>query len=328
MLSGHVDVVTPDPDDSQFEPRVEGEYLWGRGAADMKTVLATYLVWLKDVFNAGPPYPPINLMLVGNEENGESEPMGTPHLLNLLHDEERDAQDQPYEPLLFIAGERTGERGNEIWGEVCTQNRGVMRFQVAARDLRMHTGTAANVHKPDLSERMVAVRQALNEILDRRLTISSPDGWQSQVRYPFLHVGEPGVYNISPDYGILGVEVRPIPQDDTASLREELQAYCEANRLELFISVMEEGVVCSTENPFLQQLLEAVRRTSGQEPAIGRKLPGTSARFAPKGQGLVWGQSGIGPHARDERHFIPSIAPYYQALNAYKDLLINNLSTP
>jgi hypothetical protein len=91
---------------------------------------------------------------------------------------------------------------------------------------------------------------------------------------------------------------------------------------------MEEGVVCSTENPFLQQLLEAVRRTSGQEPAIGRKLPGTSARFAPKGQGLVWGQSGIGPHARDERHFIPSIAPYYQALNAYKDLLINNLSTP
>ena len=42
---------------------------------------------------------------------------------------------------------------------------------------------------------------------------------------------------------------------------------------------------------------------------------GTSARFAPNGQAVVWGQSGLGPHAKDERHFIPSIEPYYKALN-------------
>ena len=48
---------------------------------------------------------------------------------------------------------------------------------------------------------------------------------------------------------------------------------------------------------------------------MGRKLPGTSARFAPGGQAVVWGQSGIGPHAKDERHYIPSIEPYYNSLN-------------
>ena len=48
MLSGHFDVVQPEPDDSQFEPRIDADYLWGRGAADMKTVVATNLVWLKD----------------------------------------------------------------------------------------------------------------------------------------------------------------------------------------------------------------------------------------------------------------------------------------
>jgi len=37
MLSGHFDVVAPEPDDAQFQPRIEGDYLWGRGAADMKT---------------------------------------------------------------------------------------------------------------------------------------------------------------------------------------------------------------------------------------------------------------------------------------------------
>jgi hypothetical protein len=84
---------------------------------------------------------------------------------------------------------------------------------------------------------------------------------------------------------------------------------------------MENGVICSPHNPYLQALIEAVRQASGQAPVIGRKLPGTSARFAPGGQGVVWGQSGIGPHARGERHFVPSILPYYQALGAYGERL-------
>src|SRR5512139_1457253 len=117
LLTGHFDVVEPEPDDSQFNPRIEGDYLWGRGAADMKTVVATYLVWMKDALRKGAPYPPLNLLLVGNEENGESEPMGTPHVLRLLEEEEH------YQPELLIAGERTGEKGNELWGEICTQNR-------------------------------------------------------------------------------------------------------------------------------------------------------------------------------------------------------------
>ena len=95
----------------------------------MKTVVATYLTWFKDRLLQGPPYPPVNLMLVGNEENGETEAMGTPHLLRLLA-EENLVDGQPYAPALFIAGERTGERGDELWGEICTQNRGVMRFDL------------------------------------------------------------------------------------------------------------------------------------------------------------------------------------------------------
>ena len=72
MLTGHFDVVEPDPDDSQFNPRIEGDYLHGRGAADMKTVVATYLVWMKDRMKMGKPFPNISLLLVGNEENGEA----------------------------------------------------------------------------------------------------------------------------------------------------------------------------------------------------------------------------------------------------------------
>jgi succinyl-diaminopimelate desuccinylase len=310
MLSGHFDVVMPEPDDSQFEPRLEGDYLWGRGSADMKTVVATYMVWMKDALRAGPPYPAINLCLVGNEENGEADPMGTPHILADLA-----ANHDGYAPQLMIAGERTGEKGHELFGEVCIENRGVMRFEVVAHGTRAHTGLAGA--SADLAERLMEARQALVGIFRERLTLKGDggaSGWQSQYRFPFVSVGQPGIYNITADRGVLGVEIRSIPQDDLDVLAEQVGAYCASAGLELSISVHEGGIACDPNNPYLLKLLEAVCAASGQPPVVGKKLPGTSARFAPNGQGVVWGQSGIGPHAKEERHFVPSIDGYYRAL--------------
>jgi succinyl-diaminopimelate desuccinylase len=318
-LSGHFDVVEPEPDDRQFEPRLDGDYLWGRGAADMKTVVATNMVWIKDAMRQGPPYPPLNLLLVGNEENGETEPMGTPHVLRLLAEEQKAAGGLPYAPRLVIAGERTGEQGDNLWGEVCIQNRGVMRFDVIAHGKRGHSGVAGA--QVDLTERILLARATLIGILGKHLTLSSPDGWQSQAKFPFIQVGTPGIYNVTPDRGVLGVEVRPIPQDNLAALHQDVRAYCESQGLELQVSVMEDGIACDPDNPYLSLLLQAVRIESGAEPKVGKKLPGTSARFAPAGQGVVWGQSGIGPHSAEERHYIPSILPYYQALQRYAVLL-------
>ena len=320
MLSGHFDVVAPEPDDGQFDPRIEGDYLLGRGAADMKTVVATYLVWLKDTFRHGPPYPPINLLLVGNEENGEIEPMGTPHVLKILAEEEKELSGLGYAPRILIAGERTGEHGDELWGEICTQNRGVMRFQVVARGQRGHSGVAASSSNPasaDLTEKLLLARAAITGMFGHHLTLSSPDGWQSQAKFPFIQIGTQGVYNVTADTGYLGIEVRPIPQDNLTVLLNDLRGYCESQGLELLLDAMEDGIICDPDQPYLQALIGAVRTVSGEEPRVGRKLPGTSARFAPGGQGVVWGQTGLGPHARNERHYIPSIIPYYQSLKEF-----------
>jgi succinyl-diaminopimelate desuccinylase len=313
LLSGHFDVVEPDPDDGQFIPWVEGDYLWGRGAADMKTVVATNLVWMKDAAKSGKPLPPISMLLVSNEENGEAESMGTPHVLNLLREE------SGYSPGLVVAGERTGEMGNELFGDICTENRGILRFEIVGHGIRGHSGVKSA--SADLSEQLIQARTDLQEIFSRHLTLKSADGWQSQARFPFLSVGTPGVYNITAAEGVLGVEVRPIPQDTVQQMRQEIERYCSANSLDLRIFASEDGVACSPENPLLVKLLQAVKEVSGSEPRIGRKLPATSARFAPEGQGVVWGQSGLGPHARDERHYIPSIQPYYNILNRLADSL-------
>jgi succinyl-diaminopimelate desuccinylase len=317
MLGGHFDVVEPEPDDSQFEPRVEGDYLWGRGAADMKTVVATYLAWMKDTLRAGPPYPSINLLLVGNEENGEAEPMGTPFVLRTFETQSIRLPD------LYIAGERTEEVGNGLWGEICVENRGIMRFDLQARGTRGHSGVAGAA--VDLSERLLQARQELKFLLAEHLTLQSSDSWKSQARFPFIQIGTPGIYNVTPDLGLLGVEVRSIPQDNLQTLKQTLQDFCQERDLELSVSVMEDGVSCDMENPALQLLIQAVESTSGEKARLGKKLPGTSARFAPRAQGIVWGQSGIGPHSNAERHYIPSIMPYYQALNTFGNLLKKQL---
>ena len=318
MFSGHFDVVEPEPDDSQFIPRVDGDYLWGRGSADMKTVLATYLVWFKDRLQRGTPYPPVNLLLVGNEENGEFEAMGTPHILKLLLDE------QSYQPEILIAGERTGERGDELLGEICTKNRGVIRFEIIAQGEKFHSGlnlSGIKQKSTSLLDHLLDAKSEITNIAGLYLTLTSPQGWQSQISFPYLNVGDAGIYNVTPSSGVLGVEIRPIPENETSKLINHIEEYCVQKNLVLKLYVHEDGVECDRANNYLQKLALAFKQVSGLEPKVGAKLAGTSARFAPDGQGVVWGQSGIGPHAKDERHFIPSILPYYNVLDRYVEII-------
>jgi acetylornithine deacetylase/succinyl-diaminopimelate desuccinylase-like protein len=311
LLCAHLDVVEPDPDDGQFEPRIEGDYLAARGAADMKTVLATYLVWLKDRCRSGREVPGIALLVVSNEEIGEGEPTGTPHVLSTLR------RESGYEPKLLIAGERTGERGDEQWGEICIENRGLVRLEISLRGARGHTGT--RVAGDDLSARLFQAREDLAAIFASTLHLDGARDWRSQVRVPFVNVGEPGVYNVAPPRATMGIEIRPIPGDKIGGLLDRTESYCSEAGLDLRVIAAEQGIACPADNPYLIRLVDAVREASGREPVLGKKLPATSARFAPGGAGVVWGQSGIGPHAPDERHYLPSILPYYQVLERFAE---------
>ncbi|MEW6568071.1 MAG: M20/M25/M40 family metallo-hydrolase [Chloroflexota bacterium] len=314
LLCGHFDVVEPDPDDSQFEPRLDGDYLCGRGACDMKTVVATYLTWMKDVTRRGSPYPAVGLLLVGNEEIGEVEPSGSPHV---LHEMEQEAGALPG---LLIAGERTGERGDERFGSICPENRGILRVELHARGGRGHAAFTAD--SAEVSTRLFRARDELLRRISACLDTQADGAWRSTVNFPFARVGEPGLFNITPDRGVLGLEVRTLPGDDVGQILREIEGYCQEAGFEAKVVAAENGIACDRANPYLQHLLQAVRRASGSEPTIGRKLAATSARFAPGGQGVVWGQSGIGPHAAGERHFLPSIEPYYRALEALASCLL------
>jgi acetylornithine deacetylase/succinyl-diaminopimelate desuccinylase-like protein len=128
------------------------------------------------------------------------------------------------------------------------------------------------------------------------------------------------VFNLTADRASLGIEVRSLPDDSLGGLVGFLRSLADAEGFELELLSCEDGVRCDPANPFAQHLLQAVRETSGRKPVVGRKLHATSARFAPNGQGIVWGQSGMAPHAAGERHYLPSILPYFRALTRFGEL--------
>jgi acetylornithine deacetylase/succinyl-diaminopimelate desuccinylase-like protein len=177
----------------------------------------------------GPPYPPVNLILVGNEENGEGDPYGTPHVLDALE------RGSGWTPDFMVVGERTGEQGEEIFGEICTESRGIIRALVTATGVSGHTGTSGS--PADLLDKLVEARAVLKSNFKRHLTLASADGWESSARFPFMTVGEPGVYNITASHGVLGIEIRPIPGDDLEGFVAETNKLCRTLDLEFTVEV-------------------------------------------------------------------------------------------
>ncbi len=119
-LVGHLDVVPPREDD-QFTPALDGVDLYARGAADMKTIVATWLVWMARRQAQPGPKPPIMAMLSCCEENGSAGTHHTGSVLDLLRDQ------FGVEVRFALVGERTGElewmKPEPIIGPICKENR-------------------------------------------------------------------------------------------------------------------------------------------------------------------------------------------------------------
>jgi len=119
-LIGHLDVA-PSKHGGQFSPLLRGVDLYARGAADMKTVVATWLVWMARLQQQSGPKPPFVLLLSTCEENGSHRPHHVRSVLELLQ------RDYGLTVRFGLVGARTGElewMGTDLAvGPVCTENR-------------------------------------------------------------------------------------------------------------------------------------------------------------------------------------------------------------
>jgi len=88
VFAGHTDVVPTGPLEKwkypPFDPVIEGDYLYGRGAQDMKSAVAAMTVALKDFVVCHPKHKGRIALLITSAEEGHSYLDGTPKVIEYL----------------------------------------------------------------------------------------------------------------------------------------------------------------------------------------------------------------------------------------------------
>jgi succinyl-diaminopimelate desuccinylase len=285
VLHGHLDVVPGRP--GQFEPRVEGDRLIGRGAYDMKGGLAAMMCALKDV--ATQDGARVRLVCVPDEESEEIDERST------------DA---------VVAAGFGGDFA--ITGEPTNMHIGVQAKGVLAMRILVH-GRAAHSSTPWLGDN--AVLKAVDVF---RAIESLPFSRESSEMFdrPSINLGRIAggdALNKVPDLCEMAVDVRYLPGQDPGEILAQVRAIPGIDVRRTFIHP---PVTVSRANPYVQGLRDAVSRAiSGEVMSVGRDGASDAASFIEAGIPAVeFGPAGGGHHGPDEWVSVSSLERYRRAL--------------
>ncbi len=292
LLLGHLDVVPGHP--GQFEPRVEGERLMGRGAYDMKGALAAMLLALHDLREATTVR--VRLAVVPDEESEEETERGAELLVSegFLGD--------------FV-----------ITGEPTDMHIGVQAKGVLAVRLRV-SGRAAHGATPWLGEN--AILKALDVF---RSIESLPFARQSSELFdrPSINLGRilgGDALNKVPDTCVIDVDIRHLPEQDPSAILDEVR---ELDGAEVVSTFVRPPAIVDQDSVFVRTLSEAAApHTGGESLSVGRDGASDAVSFLRAGIPAVeFGPAGGGHHGPEEWVSIPSLASYRRALTEFAAML-------
>jgi acetylornithine deacetylase len=306
ILAGHVDVVTPEPDDlwrsAPFDPRLDGEgWLYGRGSCDMKSGLAAMVGAVRALRRLGlRPAARLTLHSVVEEEVG-----GNGALACAL------AGHSSADGCVLV--EPTG-------GAVCTAQVGLLWFDVRLVGTASHTaerdrGRSALDLLPVAREALAGVEDALN-----RDAAPPFEGRPVFINVGVVRAGEmPSI--VAPDCR-LSCRVSLLPGHDIAHVRhmvEEAIAAIEAPQPPevTWRGFVAPAYVLDGDEPLVGAASRAVQAATGIEPELTAVLGAADARTYGLVGGtptLLTGATGERMHAVDERVWLPSIADTTTAL--------------
>jgi succinyl-diaminopimelate desuccinylase len=288
VLHGHVDVVPGLP--GQFEPRVEGDRLYGRGAYDMKGALAAMLVTaaaMRDQDRVR-----VRLGIVGDEESEEEVERGSDHLVD------------------------SGFVGDfAITGEPTDLHIGIEAKGVLALRLRVG-GTAAHGATPWLGDNAV-----LNAIDVFRSIESLPFARHSSELFdrPSINLGRiwgGDALNKVPDLCVIDVDIRYLPDQDPAAILAQVH---ELDGIEAAALFTRPPATVDRDSPFVRALRQSTTEHHDGEPmSVGRDGASDAVSFLRVGVPAVeFGPVGAGHHGPAEWVSVSSLDTYRQALESF-----------
>ncbi|MGZ4264524.1 MAG: M20 family metallopeptidase [Solirubrobacteraceae bacterium] len=288
VFHGHLDVVPGRQE--QFEPRIDGDKLFGRGAYDMKGGLAAMMCALKDVERQERVR--VRLVCVPDEESEELDVRATDGIV------------------------KRGLGGNfAITGEPTNLHIGVEAKGVLAMRIEVH-GRAAHSSTPWLGDN--AVLKAIDVF---RAIETLPFSRESSEMFdrPSINLGRimgGDALNKVPDECTMAVDIRYLPGQDPAEILVQIESIPEIDVTRTFIWP---PVSVARSDPYVRALREAVARSiRGEAMSVGRDGASDAASFLGAGIPAVeFGPGGDGHHGPDEWVSLSSMARYRRALGDF-----------
>ena len=294
---GHLDVVPGQPE--QFEPRLEGDRLIGRGAYDMKGGLAAKMYALKDI--SVQDRVRVRFVCVPDEESEELDERSTDALVS------------------------AGLGGNfAVTGEPTNMHIGVQAKGVLVMRIVVH-GRATHSSTPWLGDN--AVLKAVDVF---RAIESLPFSRESSEMFdrPSINLGRIAggdALNKVPDRCEMAVDVRYLPDQDPGEILSQVRQIPAIDVTKTFIHP---PVTVPRSNPYVQVLRDAVSRVhSGEVMSVGRDGASDAAAFLQAGIPAVeFGPEGGGHHGPDEWVSVSSLQRYRRALADFVRVLPERLA--
>jgi succinyl-diaminopimelate desuccinylase len=302
VFHGHLDVVPASPE--LFEPRVDGDRLYARGAYDMKGGLASMMCALHDV--AAQERVRVHFLCVCDEESEEpDEARGSTYLVA-----------QGYQGDFAITGEPTDLH-------IGVQAKGVLvlRIEVA--------GTSAHGSTPWIGDN--AVVRAIDVF---RQIESLPFARESSDLFdrPSINLGRIAggdAINRVPDSCVLDVDIRYLPGQDEDAILASINALDGATATRTF---HRHPVMVDRDNVYVRALgagLAQIVGKSDDQISVGRHGASDATAFLDVGVPAVeCGPAGAGHHGPDEWVSIRSLSQYRKALVEFVQLLPARLDAP
>jgi succinyl-diaminopimelate desuccinylase len=288
ILHGHLDVVPGHPE--QFQPRIEGDRLIGRGAYDMKGALGAMMCALLDA---------------GAQDRVRV-------LLVCVPDEEsEDVNERSIDKLVA-----DGLRGDfAITGEPTDMHIGVQAKGVLAVCMEL-SGTAAHGSTPWLGDNAILkAHDAFRRIETLPFSRECSDLFdRPSINLARIQGGD--AFNKVPDRCTIEVDIRYLPEQDPQMILDQIRAIPDLRIERCFIH---HPAMVSRTNPGVLALRDAVASHVRDEVlSVGRDGASDALSFLGAGIAAVeFGPVGAGHHGPGEWVSVGSLAGYRQALGEF-----------
>ncbi|MDX6641282.1 MAG: succinyl-diaminopimelate desuccinylase [Solirubrobacteraceae bacterium] len=288
ILHGHIDVVPAHAE--QFEARVEGDRLIGRGAYDMKGALAAMMLATVDA--AAQSAVRVRFVCVPDEESD-------------------DVDDRSIDALIA-----DGLRGDfAITGEPTDLHIGVQAKGVLAVRIEV-AGRAAHGSTPwEGDNAILKAHDAFRRIETLPFSRESSDLFdRPSINLARIIGGD--AFNKVPDACSMDVDIRFLPNQDPGAILAQIREIADVRIAKTFIR---EPAIVSRSNPYVRALRAALASSIDDEPlSVGRDGASDAVSFLRAGVPAVeFGPVGGGPHGPDEWTSISSLGRYRTALGDF-----------